>query len=488
MDRATLFPRPARLTVLTALLLTACSAPQTGSEGVYQVPFQRVESGTSTDLDSDRGGSANSLSTKITTDTLSLQQTIDLVLERNPGLGVAAARIQQADSAFAESQAAFRPQVNLDLGYLRADAPSTYLFKTIDARGYVPGTDFNNPGAFNNWEAGVGVGYNLYSGGSHQLAGDIAQLQQRIAQLGVSTLHNQLTAMTIDLWFSALVATEQLQVAESSVQTVTAQLSEAQTLYEEGKVLRSDVLTLQVRLAAANEIVIRSGNGVQMARIGLASLLAMAEQEMPPLENDINPLPNMEEPTDLAAALASAFEQRPELEQLRFSLAQGQLQIERAESSSKPSVDLFGRAWADNPDIDFAGSEANWTVGIAASWNLFDGGAQSARAARAKAQLAEVHARHRALLAEVRMDVELAYLAYGESSARLDVARGAVDLALESLRLVQVQYEGGAATITRYLEAEQMATNARQRLNQAVFDRKRAAADLARAMGSFAQA
>jgi outer membrane protein TolC len=98
-----------------------------------------------------------------------------------------------------------------------------------------------------------------------------------------------------------------------------------------------------------------------------------------------------------------------------------------------------------------------------------------------------VQAQHRALLSEVRQDVELAYLALGEASARLDVASGAVELAIESLRLVRAQYEEGVATVTRYLEAEQMTTFARQRLNQATFDRKRAATDLARAMGIFAQ-
>jgi outer membrane protein TolC len=419
--------------------------------------------------------------------TLSLQQAIDLVLQQNPSVEIAAARIAQAATAVDESRAAFRPQVNLDLGYMRADAPSAYLFKTIDARGFVPGTDFNNPGAFSNWEAGVGVGYNLYAGGAHSLAGEMAQLQQRAAELDLSSLHNSLTAMTIDLWFAGLVAFEQQQVAALSVETVQGQLSEVQILFEEGKVLRSDVLSLQVRLAEAKEMAIRSSNGVKMARIGLASLLAVPETEMPALETASADLPFARVPADLTSALTAAFEQRPELEQLRLSLQQRELQVKQVAAGSKPSIDLFGRAWADNPDVDFAGSEANWTVGVAASWNLFDGGARSARTARAKAQLAEVQAQHRALLSQVRQDVEFAYLALGEASARLDVASGAVALAEESLRLVRAQYEEGVATVTRYLEAEQMATFARQRLNQATFDRKRAATDLARAMGVFAQ-
>ncbi|MFK5956179.1 MAG: TolC family protein [Planctomycetota bacterium] len=480
------FPQPTHLTILTVFLFGACSSQQ-AADFPGRVAFQQQHAVTSSaGLGSDGAGTTADASL-FESPTFSLQQAIDLVLQQNPGVEIAAARIAQAATAVNESRAAFRPQVNLDLGYTRADAPSSYLFKTIDARGFVPGTDFNNPGAFSNWGAGLGVGYNLYSGGAHRLAGERAQLQQRVAELELSSLHNRLTAMTIDVWFAGLVAFEQQKVAALSVQTVQAQLAETKVLFEEGKVLRSDVLSLQVRLAEAKEMAIRNGNGVKMARIALASLLAVPESEMPALEVSVVESQRMSVPADLASALTAAFEQRPELEQLRVSLQQSELLVAQVEAGSKPSIDLFGRVWADNPNIDFAGSEANWDLGLAASWSLFDGGARHARAARAKAQIVEVQARHRAMLSEVRQDVEFAYLAVGEASARLDVASGAVELALESLRLVRAQYEEGVATITRYLEVEQMATFAQQRLNQATFDRKRAAADLARAMGVFAQ-
>jgi len=483
MKHVMLLPHPAGFTILAALLLMACSTPQPAAQKLAAVPFQQH-------FDPDSSGPATAAADALifADETLSLQQAINLVLQQNPGVAIAAARIAQASFAVEESRAAFRPQINVDFGVSRADAPSAYLFKTIDARGFVPGTDFNNPGAFSNWEAGLGVGYNLYSGGGHQLAGEIAVLQQRAEELSLSSLHNRLTAMTIDLWFASLVAAEQQQIAQWSEQTVAAQLSETQILFEEGRVLRSDVLSLRVRFAEAQEMVIRSSNEVKRARYALASLLAVAEAQMPPLAFGETDLPSVQVPKDLSGALVTAFAQRPELEQLRVSIQQSEMQIKRVESASKPSIDLFGRAWADNPNIDFAGSEANWSVGVAASWNVFDGGARNANAARSKAQLAEVFARQRALLSEVRQDVEFAFLAYGEASARLDVATGTVDFALESLSLVRAQYEEGVATITRYLEAEQMATLARQRLNQATFDRKRAAADLARAIGVYAQA
>jgi outer membrane protein TolC len=63
------------------------------------------------------------------------------------------------------------------------------------------------------------------------------------------------------------------------------------------------------------------------------------------------------------------------------------------------------------------------------------------------------------------------------------VAEKAVDLAAESFDLVHREYEGGAATITRYLQAELDYNRARVRKTAAFYDRERARADLARALG-----
>ena len=52
-----------------------------------------------------------------------------------------------------------------------------------------------------------------------------------------------------------------------------------------------------------------------------------------------------------------------------------------------------------------------------------------------------------------------------------------------SLELVKIQYEGGSATITRYLEAELARNTARIRVTRAFYDRQQAVAEIGRAVG-----
>ncbi len=413
---------------------------------------------------------------------LDLAQAVDLVLAHNPNAHLAAAHLAQATAALDASRSAFQPQVNANWNYLHADAPSAYLYKTIDARRYQPGTNFNDPGTFDNWELGLQVGYNLYAGGQHALGVEIAELEQRLGQLGELAVRNQLAAATFQTWYQIMAAQEQITAAKKSLETVRAQRQEVQHLVEEGQSLKSDLLSLDVRLAEAEEQQLAAEQGEQLAKVALANLLAIPAAELPPL--DLQQGPAFATPASLEEALRLAFSQRPELEAARTRLQQAQLRVSQADASQRPRVDLFGQSWADNPDMDFQGSEANWTLGFAVSWNLFDGGANQARSAEARAQRLASKAADRKAWLQIQADVEAAYLRLEDAGARLEVANKAVAFAEESLRLVQAQFEGGNATITRFLEAEAMRTQALIRQAQANYALLSASVDLSRAMGN----
>jgi len=414
---------------------------------------------------------------------LDLAQAVGLVLERNPGLQMAAARILRAEALVAESRAPFRPQIQFAASYQLADAPSAYLFKTIDARQFRPGTNFNDPGAFQNWEAGLNFGYKLYAGGVFEQGTHLAEAERALGELGRQSLTNHLTAATLQAYFGISAAKQQIVAAASSLSTVRAQRQEEQALFEEGRVLKADLLSLDVRFAEAEEQKLAAEHALQLARVGLATLLAIPEAELPPLaaasEDALGMLPR-----ELGAALEAAARRRPELAQARTRVDQAEMRVRQADGSKMPQVDLFGKVWADNPQVDFDGSEPNWSVGLALSWSLFDGGARDARRAQASAGRMAMEAADRQAWLDVQADVQRAWLALADATAREQVTDRAVTAAEESLRLVQLQYQAGSATVTRYLEAEQMRTAARVRRIQAKAARALAAADLQRATGA----
>ncbi len=414
------------------------------------------------------------------TNRLSFDALMATALVESPDLRVIAARIDQAEASLAAARATWWPTIGLDASYLRADAPSLYLFRTIDAGRYTPGTDFNAPGAFSNWEAGVSARLNLYNGGRDQLNKGIAGDSIALAKLEAGKLENALIAAITDGWYSVRAAEEQQRTARASIETIDAQLAEARARHESGSSLITDVLSLEVRRAESEEMLLRATNGRALGLAALAQLAGL-EQELEIVgEGVVSDL----EPASMEEALALAMRFRPELEQAKRRVAQAERGVQLSRSSYLPRADLFARGWRDAPELDFDNSRDNWALGVSLSWDIFDGqrgaGVDGARARLDEARRAQQKAR-----LGVQLDVRSAWLRVADAQARVEVTARAVATAEETLALVRAQYRSGAAPITRYLESELMMTESKTRNTSARYDLERARADLARAVGHY---
>ncbi|MCB9914648.1 MAG: TolC family protein [Planctomycetes bacterium] len=413
---------------------------------------------------------------------LTFDALLATALGESPDLAMTAARVERAEAQLRAAKAATWPTVGVEASYLRADAPSMYLFKTIDAGRFSPSTDFNDPGAFGNWEAAIGVQYNLYDGGRDGLREGLAADEREAARQGGYAVENALVAALVNGWYGVRAAEEQARTAEAAITTVDAQLAEARARYELGSGLETDVLSLEVRRAESEELLLRAQNG---RRLGLAALAQLAGLEGAGELELVGAGPRRADaPTSLDEALDAAETARPELAQARRRVNQAERGVRMARSGYLPRADVFARGWRDAPELDFDDSRDNWALGVSLSWSLFDGtrgaGVDGARAALTEAQRGLQKAR-----LGIQLDVRAAWLALEDAGARLAVAEQAETTAARNLDLVRAQFEGGAATVTRYLESEWMQTQARTRATNARFDLERAHADLARATGRF---
>ena len=384
----------------------------------------------------------------------------------------------------AEAAARFWPTFSLFLEYSQGDTPSAYLFKTIDQRRLPATADFNDPGWFQNYEAGLQARVNLYAGGRDRLGRKAAAAGIRIRELDRQAVVNTLVGSVIETYYNALAALDFIRIAEESVRTVEAQLRAVDVRFRAGGVLKSDVLSLEVRLAQAREDLIRGRNQHQIALASLGHLLG-TDQEEPLMLADPGSRP-VTFPEAYQEGLLYALANRPDLKQVRARVTQSRLRLDAAQGEYHPRLDAQFRYTLDDPGLGFERDRENWTAALVLSWELFSGGATRARVHHAHGELQETLAADRKAAQAVRLEVKTAYLRLSEAQARLAVAQSSVAQAEASLELVRMQYEGGSATITRYLEAELARNQARTRAVAAHLDRERARAAVSRALGHWA--
>lgn len=414
---------------------------------------------------------------------LTFDELIATALGESPDLRISAARVAGAEAGLAASRAAWWPTVGVDASYLRADAPSLYLVKAIDSGSLASGTDFNDPGAFSNWEAGVGLQFNLYNGGRDALNSRIADDTKALALLDADAIENALVAALTDGWYGVRAAEEQMRTAHASIRTVDAQLAEARARHAAGSGLKTDVLSLEVRRAESEELLLRATNGRELGLAALAHLAGLEDSSKLELIGEGSS--RVANATSFEAALDQAYLSRPELAGARRAVERAERNSKVASSNYLPRADLFARGWRDSPELAFDESRDNWALGVSLSWDVFDGGGRSAGVDGARARLDEARRIEQKARLGVQLDVRSAWLRLADARARLEVTSRASETADETLKLVRTQYESGAAPITRYLEAELANTQTMTRRTSARYDHERAEADLARAVGHF---
>ncbi|MFP4226025.1 MAG: TolC family protein, partial [Desulfobacterales bacterium] len=419
---------------------------------------------------------------------LTLPQVIDITLSDNPDLEQAIHRMAKAKAMKDLADTAFWPMVGFYTEYTQGDAPSAYLFKTIDQRKLPPDVNFNDPGWFENYESGIQARMNLFNGGKDYLGLQMAKQEVDISESDRQSVVNDLTAQVINAFYDVLAAEDFVAIAETSVDTVTEQLRIIRVQYEGGSALKSDVLSLKVRLARAKEALVQSRNRYKLAKAALANLMGMDPGKFSERKNWLakTKTPPIQVPDAYEDGIMHALSHRPELEKVRKQLVKSRMGLDAAKTNYLPSIDLMGKYYVDDPSMDYDRDRENWTAGVMFNWDLFTGFSTQARINKADAMVKEMLAADRQATLNIKLDVKNAYLKREAAQARYEVAASSVDNAESSYQLVKEHYRGGAVTITRYLEAELDRNRARIRSTAAFYDKIKADADLARAIGKWA--
>jgi len=410
-----------------------------------------------------------------------VDQCIALAIQGNLDYAVIAHRIEQARAALASAKAEYLPIFSIRAQYFHADSPAMYFATKLDQHEFQMQGNLNQTDDFGSSQLSFNFYERLNLAGREALNRKVAQINLETAQLEQAKLRNILVDAIILAYYDMLASQKYIAIAEKSVTTVDAQLQETKVKYAGGGVLKSDVLALEVRLASAQEDVIRARNRYILAKNSLAYLMGLdPEVEISLEEQDWQP---RELPPNYEQGIAIALATRPEIAQVRKQLLAAKYGIAIAQSHYWPDIEAFGSYYWEDRDFRYTSNRDNWKIGGAIVWNIFDGFRTYTRVWQAKEMFAEMEKSDQKTVLAIKHEVSTAYRNLEEAQARSKVLDLAVQQAEENLALVKKQYEGGAATITKYLDTELSYTQAQFQWTQAQYDIKKAKAALGKALG-----
>jgi outer membrane protein len=286
------------------------------------------------------------------------------------------------------------------------------------------------------------------------------------------------TALQIRLaFYRSLLAREIVNAASARLDADTASLATVRERFAAGKEIEAAVQRVLAEQADAQRALTSARNDEAKTLLDLSAAMGVD------MDAKIVPAGKLEPQSpsgDLAQALASAMQSRPDLRAARLRAKAAEAQVGATRASRQPQV--YGAAMADafgSPDRSGGG----YTAGLIVSVPLLDAGERSAEIAQARAAKdradAAVRSAELQVQKEVRqswLDVETAAENYCTAQSALASAQAAYDVA--SLR---VQSEKGI--LVEELDALAALTQARANVAMALFDNASGLARLQRAEG-----
>jgi outer membrane protein len=405
-------------------------------------------------------------------ETYTLERAVETALAGSPDAKVAEARMASAEAVLTQARSAFQPKVTLESSYLRTNQPVSVFGFALNQRSFSPGLDFNDVPDADNWNTRALMTMPLYAGGANVARRDAAEAGLAASGHGAAAVRQMLAYEVARTWLLVKKTRSLRGAAEAAVSAFETNAELARKREKAGTALKADLLDVEVRLAQAQEDLVQVRNANTLARHALRNLMGIEEGEV----EISSSAPALKRPG------ADAQPQRPELLAAAERERATEAGIRSAKAGWKPQVNAFGSVEHNRGGV-FDGNGNNYTVGVMAQWNVWDGRQTKGKVAEAQAELEAVRQATRKLRLDVDLEVTQARLAVKDAEERLAVTQRVINLAEESVKLTRDRYEQGLALTTQLIDAETALTGARVRRVEAETNLSVAVAGLRRALG-----
>lgn len=479
---------------------------------------------------------------------MTLREAIALALEKHPDIEVERASLDLADAAVSRAEAAYEPLLRGDMRVRERTDPMNTILSGAPPGELAPTIRTAGTSASFGGLLPTGGTYSLFSSVQHDSTNSvlalltpawttaagievrqpllqnrkidparrairIARTDRARAETSFEKTASDVVASVERAWWGVVAARREVETRSGNVDLAQKQRDDTRVRVEAGTQSLADVAQTTAEVERRRGELLTARERLAHAENALRALLADDTTDplwTAPLELDLDTPPLPVEGID--AAVARAFERRPELRELALRLQRHDADLALAEDRLQPQVDLVaaysgrGLAGTRNDDAispfgpvvvpgDLRGGLGtslgtigqnefpDASIGVAVAIPV---GNRAARAdlAIARAQRRQTVAAVEAARRRVVLEVRNALASVDGARARLAAARDAREAAEAQLQAERDRMEGGTSTTFFILTRQNEVAAAQLAETLAMTDARRAESELARATGT----
>ena len=312
-------------------------------------------------------------------------------------------------------------------------------------------------GQANQYQLGLSVSQNVFSGGRVSAQNEAAAAGRRAADIELTAQRAQNILDVTQAYYDAALADRLVAITDASFTQTENVLRQVQLNKTVGNVSEFELLRAQVTRDNQRPLVIQRRSDREVAYLRLKQLLNI------PLERPVSlttPIDNVDDlPGGIhvaglrvgsADAPDTASVNRSAVRQASENVRAQQELVRVAKAQRFPSISLNSQYGAvAYPANGLPGSNdfrANWTIGVSTQIPLFTGGRIRGEELVAQGNLNEARARLQQVQEFASLDARVAINALNQARAAWEASRGTAEQATRAYQIAEVRYREGIST------------------------------------------
>ena len=407
------------------------------------------------------------------TDSLSVHEAVRQVIDHHPMVEQATHAVEASLARVEQSRSSYYPTSDIGLSYVRLGPVAELAFPGLGEFKLFPE---------NNYDEHISVKQTVYDFGKTSSSVELKQQAVEGLRDNVTLARTSLAFQTIQAFYAILFLRQSADVQQQQIGALNEHLVIARKKVQAGTATDFDLLTTQVRIAAARNRRLDILNELRKQEATFRRLLGLSSDAEIRLRGDFSSSPI---PLNMDSLMNVALNQRTELKQARDEEKVAELQERVAASRDMPTVEVnlaYGLKNGYIPNLDVL--RGNWVVGLDVDVPIFNGFRTRAEEDEAIAGRLVSEARTSDVERLVRAEVQQAVSDMRTSADKIETSTLQVDQAQQALDIATVRYESGVITNLDLIDAETALAQARLGHLQALFDYVISSTRLGRAVGN----
>jgi outer membrane protein TolC len=405
-------------------------------------------------------------------DALTLDEALRIAYQKSPLILEAGDAVKQASGFTVETRAAAMPQLLLNANAAQADS---YRTANTGGESYdlvnVPTTQFRGQPSGPQWTVQLKLVKTIFDGQEIRNRIGAAKVSQAMASYSMEDVIQQVRLQVCIQFYQALYQQQRVQIYKDSIGLLGKQAGRVQNQVQFGGSNEFNLLRAEGGVDSLEPQELQAESEYQTALQQLATLIGMdyAEAERrifgPGLRGK---LPEKADIPSLDEALQKSTNNRPLIHKLEMAVEAERLDMRAEAAAYYPKISLFGAVGHSDEPTAAGASEPNnnngYIVGVAATWNVFDGGLVQGHVQMAKAQFSNaIHALEAAREAS-QFDVRQALKNLAYYQRDVDAHRDSLERSRKCDNIAVDRAASGTGTIYELIQTLQITTVTRSEL------------------------